>query len=303
MIHDPFHEGERKAQALAGFHLRGAPIRDAMPDQHRIFFAELPYVLMGVADMAGRPQAGVLAGGAGFMASPDARTLMIRLPDDEDDPIRALLQPGAPIGLLGIDLASRRRNRANGRIMRVTDRYVEVHVAESFGNCPQYIQARRPAAVLPPRPGPSSKAVPLAGLDADATALIEGADTVFVASGPAGHGGMDMSHRGGLPGFVRVEGDTLTIPDFRGNRYFNTFGNFLLNPQASLLFIDFETGDLLQLGGRVAIDWSSGDAGAGAERSWTLHVERGWRRREAFPLRFFAPDFAPTTLRTLADQI
>ena len=109
---------------------------------------------------------------------------------------------------------------------------------------------------------------------------------------------MDMSHRGGLPGFVRVAGDTLTIPDFRGNRYFNTFGNFLLNPQASLLFIDFETGDLLQLGGSVTIDWGGSDAVPAAERSWTLHVERGWRRREGFPLRFFAPDFAPTTLRT-----
>jgi hypothetical protein len=54
--------------------------------------------------------------------------------------------------------------------------------------------------------------------------------------------GADISHRGGLPGFVRVQGDELTIPDFRGNRYFNTLGNLIAEPRASLLFIDFEKG-------------------------------------------------------------
>jgi uncharacterized protein len=297
MIHDPFHEGERRAQAIAGFRLSGAPIRDAMPDQHRIFFAGLAYAFASVADAQGRPEAGLVAGGRGFLTSPDERTLVMRLPEDAEDPIRPLLKPGSAVGLLGIDLASRRRNRANGHITRVADGRVEILVAESFGNCPQYIQARVPAAALPPRPKPREGAMPLGGIDEDARALIEKADTLFVASGPAGHGGMDMSHRGGPPGFVRVTGDTLSIPDFRGNRYFNTLGNFLLNPQASLLFVDFETGDILQLGGTVAIDWAAGDAQEGAERSWTLNAERGWRRREAFPLRFFAPDFAPTTLR------
>ena len=81
MIHDPFHEGERRAQALAGFQLRGAPIRDAMPDQHRIFFAELAYVLLSLADRALRPEAGLIAGHPGFIFSPDERTLIVRLPD------------------------------------------------------------------------------------------------------------------------------------------------------------------------------------------------------------------------------
>ena len=64
--------------------------------------------------------------------------------------------------------------------------------------------------------------------------------------------GADISHRGGRPGFVRVDGDVLTIPDFRGNRYFNTLGNLIAEPRASLLFVDFETGDLLQLQGSRA---------------------------------------------------
>ena len=60
--------------------------------------------------------------------------------------------------------------------------------------------------------------------------------------------GVDVSHRGGKPGFVRIDDDkTLTFPDFSGNYHFNTMGNILLNPLAGLLFIDFEQGDLLYL--------------------------------------------------------
>ena len=134
--------------------------------------------------------------------------------------------------------------------------------------------------------------------------MIARADTFLVASrsrpqsGEAG--GPDISHRGGRPGFVAVDGDTLTIPDFRGNRYFNTLGNLLGEPRAGLLFIDFERGDLLQLQGTTEIDWSGG-AGRlidGAERSWRFHAVRGWRRRQASPLRWTFVDYSPFTQRT-----
>ncbi|XLM22644.1 pyridoxamine 5'-phosphate oxidase family protein, partial [Chromobacterium piscinae] len=61
------------------------------------------------------------------------------------------------------------------------------------------------------------------------------------------------SHRGGKPGFVKIDGDTLTIPDFAGNGYFNTLGNLLRHPRAGLLFIDFSSGDTLQLAGRAEV--------------------------------------------------
>ncbi len=115
-------------------------------------------------------------------------------------------------------------------------------VLQSFGNCPQYIQTRavRPAAAS------SQPARPIAFPSSKALAQIARSDTLFVASAAGGeNGGVDMSHRGGLPGFVKVEGDVLTIPDFRGNRFFNTLGNLQTDPRAALLFVDFETGDLL----------------------------------------------------------
>jgi predicted pyridoxine 5'-phosphate oxidase superfamily flavin-nucleotide-binding protein len=174
-----------------------------------------------------------------------------------------------------------------------------VRISQSFGNCAQYIQTRQPTAVAR-TPGPVER---FDGLDEAARALVSGADTFFVASRSRpeieSDGGFDMSHRGGRPGFVGVHGNTLAIPDFHGNRFYNTLGNLLGDARAGLLFIDFASGELLQLQGRAEIDWAPGDSGPeGAERLWRVKIERGWRRRGAFPFAWTFGDYAPTTLRT-----
>jgi hypothetical protein len=139
-------------------------------------------------------------------------------------------------------------------------------------------------------------------LDVAARALVAASDTFFVASRSrtdlATNGGPDVSHRGGRPGFVAVQGDTLVVPDFPGNRYFNTLGNLLGEPRAGLLFVDFASGELLQLQGRVAIDWHPTDGPAGTERLWRVEIERGWRRRGALPFSWTFDSYAPTTLAT-----
>ena len=299
---DPFHRGEHAAQARAGVQLQGAPIRDSMPDQHRQFFAQLPILFAAVADETGWPVATALAGPPGFVSSPDPHTLHVATLPGQDDPAAPALRAGAPIGLLGIDLATRRRNRANGTVVATNAQGFMVRVQQSFGNCPQYIQARDIEAEAT-SPG-AEQAERLDGLDQRARALIAGADTFFVASSIGAEGGdaggLDMSHRGGRPGFVRIDGDVLTIPDFRGNRYFNTLGNLMLEPRAGLLFVDFATGDLLHLQGRAELDWDGGPAShfAGAERLWRMQVTAGWRRPGALASRWSFRGFAPTTERT-----
>jgi len=271
----PWHIGERRAQVLAGgdYAPGGAGIRSFMPDQHRLFFAQLPFVVVGTLDQAGAPTTTVLTGEPGFMASPDPRTLAIAAASET--PAGRLLVTGAPIGLLGIELATRRRNRANGRVIYGGEQGLVVAVEQGFGNCPQYIHPR----LLAFDPPADSVIETFEGLDQRARCQVTAADTFFVATasgaGVTG-GGVDVSHRGGPVGFVRVDGDVLTIPDYRGNRYFNTLGNLLLEPRAALLFVDLAKGRMLQLQGTAEVLWDRADL-PHAERVWRFKVERGWR--------------------------
>ena len=284
----PFHAGELRAQALAGVSASGAAIREFMPEQHRTFFAALRFLLLASTDDAGWPVPTLLTGAPGFVSSPDARSLRIEAAADLQDPVRSLLRPDRPVGLLGIDFNSRRRNRANGIVSAAGPDALDIAVTQSFGNCPKYIQPRD-LRVTPASARPAAMVDAITGLDGQARALISAADTFFVATGAGQAGahpsGVDMSHRGGAPGFVRIAGDTLVCPDYAGNRYFNTLGNMLLEPRAALLFIDFSNGDLLHLQGHSEIVWRADDHHdfPGAERLWRFRVERGWR--SAGPLR------------------
>ncbi len=299
----PFHRGELTAHVLAGTGTPGATgIRPFMPDQHRDFFALLPYLFIATTDSDGWPIATVLTGEPGFIQSPDSITLTVAATPRAGEPGADLFRRGRPFGGLGLDLATRRRNRVNGVIAAAGPGGMILDVRQSFGNCPQYIQTRAVA------PGPASTipAEAIAFPTPEALAQIARADTMFVATNAGGeageNGGVDISHRGGLPGFVKVAGDVLTIPDFRGNRFFNTLGNLVLDPRAALLFVDFETGDLLHVQGRVEIDWDApgGAWPRGVQRQWRLKVERAWRRPAALPLRWAFGDYSPVTLTTQA---
>jgi len=108
--------------------------------------------------------------------------------------------------------------------------------------------------------------------------------------------GADASHRGGLPGFVRVEGDRrLEWPDYPGNAMFNTLGNLAADPRAGLLFVDFEQGHTLQISGRARVVWDERRAAefAGAERVVEFDVEEVVERRGALPLRWRFVEYSP----------
>jgi len=304
-VESPFHLGERLAQARAGTGSPGAGgIRGFMPDQHREFFGLLPYLFMATTDAEGWPVATVLTGRPGFIQSPDPLTLTVAASPRPGEPGAEQFVAGRPFGALGLDFATRRRNRANGLITAAGEGGLTLHILQSFGNCPQYIQTR----AVEPGPVSTVPAEMIAFPTPEALAQIARADTMFVATnagpqdGAGQNGGVDISHRGGLPGFVKVAGDVLTIPDFRGNRFFNTLGNLVLDSRAALLFVDFETGDLLHVQGRAEIDWEPADGvwPEGVQRQWRLKVERAWRRPAALPLRWTFGAYSPVTLATKA---
>lgn len=298
----PWHAGERQMQQSAGVAERMAVIgpkviRDHLPEQHRDFYPLLPYLVLGVVDGQGTPWATLVEGAPGFLHSPDPQRLQIDSLPSATDPARAGLHQGASVGVLGIDLNTRRRNRMNGRLGALDPDGFSVDVVHTFGNCPKYIQLR-PVEGVARKPG---NAVERSDhLDAAAQHLIRSADTFFVATyvDTDGERAVDVSHRGGNTGFVRVEGNVLTIPDYAGNLFFNTLGNLAANPLAGLLFIDFDTGDVLQLAGRTALilDGPQVALFEGAQRVWTVTVEHVARRPAALALRWRFAEFSPFSL-------
>jgi len=302
---DPFHDGERAVQARAGSQAHMDAIgrrvmRAEMPDQHRHFFELLPFIALGAVTADGQPRATLLVGpGPGFVQSPGATRLRIGALPPADDPVAGLLHAGAAVGLLGIELPTRRRNRVNGQIAGIDAHGFDVDVTQSFGNCPRYIQRRARVAVdAAPETVPPAQTA--SRLDDAAAALVSAADTFFIAThagGDAAHHGSDVSHRGGRPGFVHVsdDGRVLTWPDFNGNGFFNTLGNLHAEPRAGLVFADFAGGALLHVEGRAEIVWDGASLRdfAGAERLLRLEVDAVLQRPAAWPLRWRLTEPSP----------
>jgi len=300
----PFHSGERAIQERMGAldkmdNFGRRIIREFLPEQHRQFYAQLSYFLVGTVDSTGNPWASILVGEPGFISTPNDRTLHVAAQPLHGDPLVETLQVGSDIGFLGIELHTRRRNRINGVVSAIAPNGFEVQVSQTFGNCPKYIQARQfdLAAFAPTAVKPIHTLTTLGEAERRA---IASADTFFIATAylddAAGAAkGVDVSHRGGNPGFVRIDGDTLTVPDFAGNCHFNTFGNIEMNPRAGLLFIDFEQGNLLYLTGRAEVIWD-GDpeiaAYAGAERLFKFHLTQGIRVEGSLPLTWSTPEYS-----------
>ncbi|HEY9381342.1 MAG TPA: pyridoxamine 5'-phosphate oxidase family protein [Burkholderiales bacterium] len=278
-----------------------------MPDQHRQFFNELPFLLIGSTDADGQPWATMRLGRPGFLTTPDSRTLHIAGASLPGNPLQERLNTGAFIGALGIQLTTRRRNRVNGVITIADHEGLTVAVSQSFGNCPKYIQRREPCLIENNHHVTTDAAVTdVAQLGASDQTLIRRADTCFIASANLDPDasmarGVDVSHKGGRPGFLRVDDDhTLTMPDFMGNSYFNTIGNLMHDPRAGLLFIDFELGDLLYLAADAEIIWGGPEVNAftGAERLGRFHIRKVRRTVNVLPIRWSPAQYAAELTRT-----
>lgn len=314
-----FHSGERAVQQRAGvlekMAARSQVIRSFMPDQHREFFQQLPFLIVGSIDRQQQPWASIVIGAPGFVTSPDPEHLAIHAQVLPADPLQLNLVDNATLGLLGIEPHTRRRNRMNGRVEKLSTAGWTVIVDQSYGNCPKYIQARRPGFIE--NANAAAPAVHRARqLDAAMQALIAAADTFFIATAYLGASageattasgiadrrpGVDVSHRGGKPGFVRIDdARTLTVPDFVGNFFFNTLGNLVEHPRAGLLFIDFISGDLLYLAVTAELIWDGAEVAAfkGAERLLRFHVEQAIRVEASLPLRWSEAEMSPALAPT-----
>ena len=283
-IENPYHEGELQVQARVGVLDEGAMnarvIQDSIIKGALRFINQLPMAVFGSLDQEENVWASIFIGTPGFMKAEDDRTVtfdLTRMMPNLHDPFWENIQNQSQVGMLAIELASRRRLRINGQITRISDTVLQLQVEESYPNCPKYIQKRH--LTLSPNvfTQPAFFSEQGEALGSPQRTFIANADTFFVASVHPERG-VDASHRGGRPGFVNILDDrTLRIPDYLGNSMFNTLGNFTANPRAGLIFQDFESGRTLQIIGRPEILYDVEDLPdetGGTQRYWLLHLDR-----------------------------
>jgi len=224
-----YHEGELEVQRQAGVAEEatrvGRIIGGTIPPAAARFIEARKLLIASTVDADGRVWASPLFGS---IHVDDERTL--RIACSTDTPVCG------HIGLLAIDLTTRRRMRVNGIAKRDGNDLV-VTTEEVYSNCPQYIHPR------PARPDTSSP-----------EAWVRTSDTFFLATAHPQRGA-DASHRGGDPGFVTFDGARVVFPDYSGNNMFNSLGNLAVNPSCGVLFIDFESGATLQMSGRGRVEW------------------------------------------------
>ncbi|WP_411079890.1 pyridoxamine 5'-phosphate oxidase family protein [Streptomyces sp. cmx-18-6] len=308
-----YHHGEIAVQERAGF-VRPAgqahgSIDNTVPPVAAAFLAQQPFIVMGGTDERGRIWATQLTGEPGFLTVPEPHTLNIGALPPPEDPLAGLLAGAgsgvggepARIGMIGIEPATRRRMRMNGRAFRDGDG-LRVELDQVISNCPKYIQKRDHHPVTETgSPASSRTAVDSTELSPGQQRTLRAADTFFVATA-SDRGDADASHRGGNPGFVQVLSPRLLRwPDYAGNAMFLTLGNLELNPAAGLFVPGWETGASLHLTGSARTVWDEEEVARhpGAQRLVEFEITAVREISAASPLRWSAPAFSrfnpPTT--------
>ncbi|WP_020594497.1 pyridoxamine 5'-phosphate oxidase family protein [Kiloniella laminariae] len=319
----PFHVGEitvqRRVGVLEAVHSYAPKMmRGFLPEQHQDFYAQLPQLVVGSLDSQGRPWASMVVGQPGFVSSPDRKSLSIKSRPLSGDPLGDNLALDVPLGFLGIEFHTRRRNRLAGKVTACdASGAFSVRVDQAFGNCPQYIQARHSSFdnnldeghFVPGQIKRNNI------LDGEARRIVSQADTFFIASAYFNDGtdqrqGVDVSHRGGKPGFLKVvDNKTLLFPDFPGNNHFNTIGNIEVYPKVGLLVPDFDKGDMLYLTGSAEIIWEGPEVAAfrDAERLIRITIDELILSEQSLPLRWSFDNYSPYLEATgdwkTADQV
>ncbi|WP_282699437.1 pyridoxamine 5'-phosphate oxidase family protein [Streptomyces sp. CC219B] len=283
-----YHAGSRAVQERVGVrqladHV-GRSIGDGIKPVAAAFLELQPQLVVGAADPAtGRVWATVVSGAPGFVRATGPQQISVAGGPGAADPLApALSTEGTPVGTIALDPRTRRRMRLNGRL-RPTARGFAVEADQVFANCPKYLQRRETYETLPDRrPGETRTG---GELTADQAEFVTRADTFFVAT--VHGGGADASHRGGNPGFVRVDAPgELSWRDYPGNAMFLTLGNLAADPRAGLLFLDWTTGTTLQLTGEAHTEY-------GTDRRVRFTVTEAVETPSAIPLRWTPPELSP----------
>ena len=233
-VHDTgFHDGEREVQIRAGVREEAARLEGMLAPAglrggSAHFLAAQAFAVLVARDQEGGLWASPLIARPGFLRGQD-RVLAVHASPDPGDPLHGL-RAGQDVAVIAPDLERRRRVRVNGRLTGAGTNGLTIEVDQAYGNCPSYIRQRAVTA----GPGAEEHAM-FPALDEDgvltpkAARIVTSSDTFFLGSQHPDRGA-DASHKGGDPGFVRVEGADVVWPDYAGNNMFNSLGNLAVDP-------------------------------------------------------------------------
>ncbi|MGP3984873.1 pyridoxamine 5'-phosphate oxidase family protein [Streptomyces sp. KR80] len=288
MIKTRYHEGEQAVQKKAGEGRAGwgSPMfDDVIQPGFAHFLRRQRMLVLGAADVEDAVWASAVTGDTGFADPADRHNLMVAAVPVTGDPLEHAFETQRAVGMLAIEPPTMRRIRLNG-VARRQEGSLHVRTEQVLGNCPKYLQQRVLLEDAPDSVRPTAET--RGGLSPEQQHWVTEADTFFIASHSPEHGA-DVSHRGGEPGFVTVDGPRrLSWPDYVGNSFYMTLGNLHLNPSCGLLFLDWEQGHTLQLTGKARIDWDTQRSASlpGALRVVEFDVERVVQIRHATALRW-----------------
>uniref|UniRef100_A0A7S4P8V7 Oxidoreductase FAD/NAD(P)-binding domain-containing protein n=1 Tax=Paramoeba aestuarina TaxID=180227 RepID=A0A7S4P8V7_9EUKA len=283
------HFGERHVQEQLGIAKSMPPwiVQPEMPQQHSDFYANLHYFSIATTDSKNRPWATILTSPKGFIKPLSSSILSISCIVASEDPfVRAIVEHEEGLGSsegkkllfagLGVDFTNRRRNKVAGVILQSKVKKLSkgsskleltLFTNENMGNCPKYITVRtlqyafQEPEKVEKREG-TGKGKEGIELDKRSLDIISKASTIFFATrhfdnntAYENESDIGLNHRGGNPGFVRVdkrEKDTFVmLPDFSGNRFYQSLGNVQSDGVAGIVFPDFSTGDMLHITGEA----------------------------------------------------
>ncbi|MFB6841148.1 pyridoxamine 5'-phosphate oxidase family protein [Streptomyces sp. NPDC056361] len=287
---DPFNPGSLAVQERVGVrdladHV-GRSITPGIRPVAAAFLEAQPMLALGAADPDGRVWASLLTGPPGFTRATGPRTVSVAGGVPARDPLAdAVTADGTPVGTIALDPRTRRRMRLNG-IARPSARGFTIEAEQVFSNCPKYLQKRELYGSDPAGRTEADAVRHGDALTPDQVRRVRAADTFFIAT--AAPDGVDTSHRGGGPGFVRVDGPReLGWRDYPGNSMFLTLGNLESDGRAGLLFLDWETGTTLQLSGVARTEYGPEGRVTRFRVDHTVEIPAG------SPLRWSAPEYSP----------
>ncbi|EMD88668.1 hypothetical protein COCC4DRAFT_195595 [Bipolaris maydis ATCC 48331] len=274
-------EGEEKMHHLLRVPPQDNPTSTHLTAQASAMFQRAPLLAFGTLDAQDRPWVTLWGGSPGFTETIGGGAVgTFTLVDGKHDPVVQALVAGSKgfekpreredaklVAGLAIDLMTRKRVKTAGRLVGCMVREIEgkaesddapaeprhmiqavTMIEQSLGNCPKYINQYEihPALV-------SSKLVAEGpSLSDEGRALISASDMFFLSSSTSDD--MDVNHRGGPPGFVRIISPSeIVYPEYSGNRLYQSLGNLQLNPKIGLAFPNYATGDMLYITGRTQI--------------------------------------------------